>query len=385
MKTTATFAFITVTSLKITGDIGPLTIGEARTFTAVGLAGTAQSDSVSVTWSTPDEQVLSLVATGTTVKVTAIGVGEAQLVAKIGPAGKQSTAMVDLIVAPASIQISAPASHVLPGASTTLTATALGARGAAARFTSAASLTVSGADGFTSVGPGIPQGDGTVTFALTGAKTNSPNVTVSFGTVTSNALSFTIAQISGVLVSGPQGPVRVGSAVELTAVPVDSNGTHVDADLTATWTDPTGVYEFPADAKGLAVTARAVKLGTAAIVATVTGVASTPFASPAQPASVNLAPFSPASIAVSGQATALVTILDADGAPIPGATLAQVSLAADDGTKVSLDTGAVMGTGFLFTATGLAPTSAAGVNITATWTDGMYPVDSGAVPLIVTP
>ncbi|HVX97754.1 MAG TPA: hypothetical protein VHK47_22765 [Polyangia bacterium] len=384
MQATATFAFITVTSLKITGDTGPLTIGETRTFTAVGLAGTAESDSVAVTWSTPDEQVLGLSATGTTVKVTAIGVGEARLVAKIVSGGNQSTAMVDLIVAPASIQISAPASHVLPGASTTLTATALGARGAAARFTSAASLTVSGADGFTSVGPGIPQGDGTVTFALTGAKTDSPKVTVSFGDVTSNPLSFTIAQISGVLVSGPQGPVRVGSAVELTAVPVDSKGTRVDAELTATWADPTGVYLFPADAKGLVVTAHAVKLGTAAIVATVTGVASTPFASPAQPASVNLAPFSPASIAVSGQATALVTILDADGAPIPGATLAQISLAADDGTKVSLDTGVVMGTGFLFTATGLAPTSAAGVNVTATWTDGMYPVDSGAVPLIVT-
>lgn len=384
MQTTTTFAFVAVTSIKIMGDTGPLTIGTSRTFTAVGLAGTAQSGSVDVTWSTPDVQVLTLVATGTTVKVTAIGVGEAQLVAKIGSGASQSTATVDLVVAPASIQISAPATHVLPGASTTLTARAFGALGAAARFTSATNLSVKGADGFTSVGPGVPQGDGSVTFALSGAKTDSPKVTVSFGAVTSNSLSFTIAQISGVVVSGPQGPVRVGSAVEPTAVPVDANGTRVDAELTATWTDPTGVYQFPADAKGLVVTARAVKLGTAAIVATVNGLASEPFSSPAQPASVNLAPFSPASIAVNGQATALVTILDADGAPIPGATLGQVSLKADDGTKVSLDAGVVMGAGFLFTATGLAPTSAAGVNITATWTDGMFPVDSGAVPLIVT-
>jgi hypothetical protein len=385
MRATSTFAFVAVTSLKITGDTGPLTIGESRTFTAVGLAGTAQSGSIAVTWSTPDEQVLSLAPSGTSVKVTAIGVGEAQLVAKIAQAdGQVSVAMVDLVVAPVSIQISAPATHVLPGASTTVTALALGANGAAARFTSAASLSVSGADGFTTVGAGVPQGDGSVTFALSGAKASSPKVTVSFGAVTSNALSFTLAQISGVVVSGPQGPVRVGSAVELTAVPVDANGTRIDADLSATWADPTGVYQFPADAKGLVVTAHAVKLGTASIVATVTGIASKPFSSPAQPSSVNVAPFSPASIAVGGQALAVVTILDADGAPIPGVPLAQISLKADDGTKVSLDAGAVMGAGFLFTATGLAPTAAAGVNVTATWTDGMYPVDSGTVPLIVT-
>ena len=138
------------------------------------------------------------------------------------------------------------------------------------------------------------------------------------------------------------------------------------------------------DGATLHVTGNVVKLGTSAIVATISGVSSPPFASPAQPAMVAITAFTPASVSVGGKATAVVSILDANNAPISNALLSQVSLAADDPTKISLDTGAVMGTGFVFTATGLAATPAAGVNVTATWTDGMNPVQSGAVPLVVT-
>jgi hypothetical protein len=164
---------------------------------------------------------------------------------------------------------------------------------------------------------------------------------------------------------------------------LDAAGARIDGSLMAIWTDATGVYTFPAG-NTLHVTANVVKLGTSAIVATIMGIASPPYASPAQPASIGMTPFSPASIAVGGKATTLVTVLDAMGAPIPGVTLGQLSLAADDATKVSFDAGAVMGSGFLFTATGVAATSAAGAAVTATWTDGMYPIMSGAIPLVVT-
>jgi hypothetical protein len=251
-------------------------------------------------------------------------------------------------------------------------------------FASPAGLTLAGATGFGSIGPGVLQADGSVTFALGNAQGASPAVTASFAGVSSNSLSFSLAQVATVTVMGPMGPVRVGSTVDFTAVPVDSTGARIDGDLAATWSDATGVYQFPATTT-VRVTASAVKLGTASIVATVMGVASPSFASPAQPGSVSITAFSPTSVAVGGKATALVSILDASGAPIPDVPLAQVSVTPDDGTKVSLDAGAVMGMGFLFTATGLAPTAAAGVSLTPTWTDGKYPVMGATVSLVVTP
>ena len=72
------------------------------------------------------------------------------------------------------------------------------------------------------------------------------------------------------------------------------------------------------------------------------------------------------------------------GVAIPNIPPSQVLLSADDPTKVSFTAATLVGTGFQFTATGLAATPAAGVNVTATWTDGMFPIMSGAIPLIVT-
>jgi hypothetical protein len=166
-------------------------------------------------------------------------------------------------------------------------------------------------------------------------------------------------------------------------VPLDAAGTPIDGDFTATWADATGVYTFPAST-GLHVTANAVKLGTSAIVATVMGFASPPFASPAQPGSIVVTMFAPPSVAVGATTTTTVTVLDAMDVPIPNIPPSQVSLSADDPTKVSFTAGVLVGTAFQFTATGLAATPAAGVNVTATWTDGMFPIMSGSVPLIVT-
>jgi hypothetical protein len=382
MQATATFQIVSVTGVAIKGDTTtPLALGETRTFTAMGLAGMLESGAVGVTWSSPGSLVLMLQPASTQVQVTGVEVGTATLVASLP--GNLST-MVSLTVAPTAIQLSASGSHVLAGAGTTVTAKAFGPMGKAGVFASAGIVTLAGATGFATVGPGVLQADGTVTFALGNAQAASPAVTASFAGVTSNSLSFSLAQVAGVTIMGPMGPVRVGSGVDFTAVPVDSTGARIDGDLAATWSDATGVYQFPATTT-VRVTANAVKLGTASIVATVMGVASPPFESPAQPGSVSMTAFSPTSVAVGGKATALVTIFDAGGSPIPNVPLSQVSVAADDGTKVSFDAGAVMGMGFLFTATGLAPTSAAGVNATPTWTDGKYPVMGASVPLVVTP
>jgi hypothetical protein len=380
MTATVTFAVADVTDLQIMGDTSPLALGELRTFTVVGLAGALPTGGVDVVWSTPDDTVISLQASANFVQVLGIGVGGASLVATLQ--GK-AMATVALTVAPASLQIAAPATQLVQGGATTVTVKAIGPMGIAGRFGTAAGLVLVGATGFDTVGAGVLAADGSVSFALAGAKAGSPAVTVTLGATVSNTLSFTLAKLAGVMVSGPQGPVRVGSTVDFTAVPLDDAGTPIDGDFTATWADATGVYTFPAST-GLHVTANAVKLGTSAIVATIMGLVSPPFASPAQPGSILLTTFTPPSVAVGATTTTMVTVLDAMGTPIPNIPLSQVSLSADDPTKVSFAAGVFMGTGFLFTATGLAATPAAGVNVTATWTDGMFPIMSGAVPLIVT-
>jgi hypothetical protein len=380
MKATAMFTIVDITDIKITGDTTQMVIGETRTLTAVGIAGGVETGPLTVVWSAPG-QVLDLAPAGSTVKVTGVEVGTGTVVAMLPGKGMASA---DLTVAPSMIDLSAPGTRLLPGSAVTATVKAIGPTGLPGRFSSAASVTLAGASGFTTVGAGVLQGDGSVTFALGGAAMDSPSVTATWGAVVSNKLSFTIAHVVSVAIGGPQGPVRVGSTVDLTAMAKDAAGQRIDGDLLVTWTDANGVYTFPMSTS-LNVTATVAKLGTSSIVATVMGVASPPFASPAQPASVGLTMFTPASIAVGGTATAVVTVLDSAGVPIPGVTLAQVKIASDDATKVSFDAGALvnMGMGFQFTATGLAATAAAGVNVTATWTDGMFPVDSGAVPLVV--
>jgi hypothetical protein len=380
MTATAAFQIVSVTGVKIVGDTTPLALGEVRTYTAFGLAGTLETGAAGVMWGSPASLVLTLQPASATVKVMGTEFGTASLVATLPG---NVTGMVDLTVAPTAIQLSSAGGHVLPGGSTTVTAKAFGPMNKAGLFASATGVTLTGATGFGSVAPGVLQPDGTVTFALGNAQAASPAVTAAFAGVTSNSLSFTLAQVAAVTIMGPLGPIRIGSGADFVALPVDSTGARIDGDLPATWADATGVYQFPANAT-VKATGNAVKLGTSSIVVTVQGVSSSPYASPVQPGSVSIAAFSPTSVGVGGMATAMVSILDAGGAPIPNVPLSQVSVAADDASKVSLDAGAAMGTGFLFTATGLAPTSAAGVNVTATWTDGMYPVMSMTVPLVVT-
>jgi hypothetical protein len=381
MDASVTFQIVSVTGVKIVGDTDhPLALGESRTFTAMGIAGTMETGAVNVTWSS-GSGVLSLQPAASLVKVTGAEVGSASLVATLPG---NITTMVELTVAPTMIRLAAPGSRVPAGAGTTVTATALGPSGKAGLFATATGVTLAGATGFGSVGLATLQNDGSVTFALGNATADSPAVTVSFAGVTSNALAFTVAQIAKVLVTGPQGPIRMGSAADFTAMPVDAAGARITGDLAATWTDSTGVYQFPAANGTLLVSGNAVKLGTSAIVATVAGISSLPYASPVQPASIGITTFSPASIAVGATAMTTVSVLDAGGQPIPGVPVSQVSLMADDGTKVSFDSGALVGMGFAFTATGLAATPAKGVNVQATWTDGMYPVQSTAVPLVVT-
>jgi hypothetical protein len=63
----------------------------------------------------------------------------------------------------------------------------------------------------------------------------------------------------------------------------------------------------------------------------------------------------------------------------------QISVSATDGTKISLGAPVAVGDGFQITATGVAPTGAAGVSVTATWTGGTESVMGTAVSLVVTP
>jgi len=379
MEATVSFTVVAVDGVAISGDASPLGLGDTRTFMAKALSGTSTVAGASITWTASDGMVLATTPSGASVSVKGIGVGAATLKA----ATAHALATTPLSVIPASIAITASATRVVMGGSVVVTARALGTTGLPGPFTTTDGLSIAGATGFDAAALGALTSDGGVTFFLSGAKGASPSVTVSLGAVVSNHLAFSLTQIASVMIMGPQGPVRVGSPVDFTAIPFDGAGTRIDGSLATIWTDSTGVYTFPAD-HTLHVTANVAKLGTSSIVATVMGVASPAFASPAQPASLGLTVFSPASIAVGGKATAKVAVLDATGAAIPGATLAQLSLAAADAGKVSFDAGVAMGDGFVFTATGLAATGAGGTQVSASWTDGMFPIMSGSVPLVVT-
>jgi hypothetical protein len=345
------------------------------------MAGSVAIPNVVVTWTTVGDAVVTIAPAGNTVVVTSTEVGSTMLVATVQG---MVTATLPLTVAPATLQLQAASTRLLAGAGTTVTATPLGTDGLAGTFASAVGVTLVGATGFSTVGPATLTTSGLVTFALTGATASSPAVTATFSNVTSNAIAFSLATIGTVVIVGPQGPVRVGSGVELMASVKDSTGMPIGGDLEVLWTDMSGVYALPEATNTTSVMASVVKLGSATIVATVMGVSSPVFTSPSVPGSLGVTMFSPATVAVGGTATTLVTVLDTNGVVVPGVPLAAMSMMSADGTKVSVDAGVVMGDGFLFTATGLAAAAAPGVGVTATWTDGANPVMSAQQFLVVT-
>jgi hypothetical protein len=383
MSATATFMISTLSGIVITGDASPLPLGASRTFAAAAMAGGAAVSGVTITWSVVGAAV-SIVPAGSQVMVTTNAVGSAMLVAM---AQGMATASLALTVEPAMMQLAATNTNLLAGAGTTLTVTPLTTGGLAGAFASAAGVTLVGATGFSQVGAATLTTAGLVTFALDGATAASPDVSVTFANIASNSLAFTLATVASVTIVGPQGPVRVCSTIDLTADIEDARGQSIGGDVQVLWTDVSGVDALPEATNTTHVTASVTKLGTATIVATVEGVASPVFMSPSVPNSISVTAFSPATVAVGGTATTLVTILDVNGAAVAGIPLVHVSMMSADVTKVSVDAGAVMGSGFLFTATGVAAAPAPGIGVLATWTDGVTSANdvmSAQVPLVVT-
>ena len=383
MSVTVTFTISNVSTVVISGDLSPIPLGTSRTYTAVAMEGGTAVPGVDIVWSTVGAAVITLTPSGNQVTVSATAVGASMLVATVqGMASKSVT----LTVAPATLQLQATSTRLLTGTGTTVTATPLATGGLAGKFASPIGVALVGATGFSMVGPPSLTADGLVTFTLNGATAPSPSVTATFAGVASNALSFTIASVASVVITGPQGPVRVGSTVDLTAVAKDATGMPIGGAVQVLWTDASGVYALPEATNTNMVTASVVKLGTATIVATVMGVASPVFMSPSIPGSIAITAFSPASVAVGGMATATVSILDSNAVAVPGVPLSQVSMMSADGTKVSVDAGVLVSGGFLFTATGLAAAAAPGIGLTATWSDGAATDDimSATVFLIVT-
>ena len=380
MTANVTFTISNISGVTITGDTGPIVLGGARTYAAAVMAGGTVVPGVDVVWSTVGPSVITLVPSGNQVTVTSTAVGAEMLVATVQGMANASQLVT---VEPATMQLQATATHLLAGAGATVTVTPLTMDGLAAQFATPIGTSLVGATGFTTVGAPMLTAAGLVTFSLTGATAASPAVSAIFANVSSNALAFSIATVASVAIQGPQGPVRVGSSVDLTAIIKDAMGMPIGGSVQVLWTDPSGVYALPEATNTTMVTANVVKLGTATVVATVMGVASPVFMSPSVPDSISVTALSPATVAVGGTATTLVTVLDGNGVAVPGIPLSQMSMMSADGTKVSVDAGVVMGNGFLFTATGLAAAPAPGVGLTATWSDGVNDVMSGQVFLIV--
>jgi hypothetical protein len=388
MTAFVSFMVVIIDGAKITGDASPMKLGEMRQFSAFALTGTTEVPSVMVDWRVDQNGVLSVDVqkTGNVAIVTATAVGMSALDALVSG---RATGTVDLSVEASGIQISTPALHPLQGESTVVSARPVGPTGTPGNFSMSAGLVVNGAVGFGSVGVGM-LGNGAVQFELVDAESDSPAVTVSYGPLVSNTLSFTFVPsappgpVAKVTVVGPQGPVRAGSSVDLTATLADVAGKPIGTAVAVTWTDATGVYVFPAQSTSVHVTAFVAKLGNAAIVATAMGVASATFPSPSVPGSVVATAFSPTSVAVGGTATTVVTVLDAMDAVIPGVPVNQVSMVPDDLTKVSVGGAVLMGNAFQFTATGLAAAPAPGIFVSAVWSDGVNDIMSGSIALVVT-
>jgi hypothetical protein len=383
MSANVTFTISNISGVTIAGDTGPLVLGGTRTYKASVMAGGVPVPGVDVLWSVVGPSVMTIAPSGNQVAVAGTAVGAQMLVATVQGMANASQLVT---VEPAMMQLQATTTHLLAGTGATVSVTPLTTGGLAAKFATPIGTSLVGATGFTTVSAPVLTAAGIVTFSLTGATAASPAVTAIFANISSNALAFSIASVASVAIQGPQGPVRVGSSVDLTAIIKDATGMPISGTVQVLWADPTGVYSLPEATNTAMVTANVAKLGTATVTATVMGVVSPVFMSPSVPDSISVTAPSPGTVAVNGTATSVVTVLDASGAAVPGIPLAQMSLTSADGTKVSVDTGVVMGSSFLFTATGLAAAPAPGVGLTATWTDGVDHEDdvmSGQVFLIV--
>jgi hypothetical protein len=381
LTSSADFTIVALTGIVVTGGTGPVGLGESRNLTAVAVAGTTQLPNVPVSWTQASMGVIELVTTGNVANVLGAAVGQATLTAAV--AGGATSLPVPLSVVPATLTIAASASRIVAGGGAVVTVTATGTGGRAGRFATATGVTLAGATGFATVGPATLTPEGLVTFALSGASADSATVTASLQQVTSSAISFTLVAVTTVKITGPDGPVRAGSTVDLGVQILDAQGMAIAGTFTVTWADPTGVYMLPATTAVPAVTATAATLGIAQVVATVSGVSSAVFTSQSVPASVAITPFSVGSIAVGGTATTSVTVLDVNGVAIAGVPATDVTLATDD-VGVTLSAGVTDGTAVTFTATGAAATRAAGADVTATWKSGVETVTSAAAILIVT-
>jgi hypothetical protein len=380
MTAMASFSVITVTAIKITGDTtSVLKLGATRMLTAVAQAGTTDIASVPVVW-TQTNGAVTVSQTGNVARVTGAGVGQAALRATVGAVVQN----VAFAVEPVSLEIASPGLSVVMGGGATVTVTPKGMNASSGKFITADGVALTGASGFTSVGPATLTDQGLVTFALTGATAGSPSVKATFGAVTSNALAFTLATVTKVVVMGPVGPVRVGSDVKLEVLVTDAQNMPIaEGGLPVTWADASGTLTLPAMSDGFSVNAVVAKLGTTSVVATVKGIASAPYAFPGVPNSVIMSEFTPGSIPVGGTATATIEVRDTKGNAIPGVPASEVTVTSADPTKVTVSAAVANGNVFTVTATGVAAAGAPGVGLTAKWMRGNEPVMGTTQQLIV--
>jgi hypothetical protein len=372
-----------VTGIEVSGsDDQPFAVGETRTLSATATGPSPDAALVPVQWS-PSEPPLGLGHKGFDVKlvaqnqlqITARAVSQATFLVSAGQAGQT----VSVSSSPSSIQITAPSSHLRPGEDVTISARAFDTNGAPCEVINPAmSLDDAGCLANKTV-PNVV--GGIVTFAGVAGVADCPVVTVKSGAAVSNALAFDVAKVASVTVEGPAGPVLVGLSVTVRAVARDAAGVPFDRGLSATFTDPTGVFMLTRTSS-FATSAASTKTGTAEITATVNGVASAPYRLRTVPGAVQLSGASDETI-VGAKIPVNVTILDALRRPLAHERIGLVSLRAD-ATKVSLDEGAVDGDHFVFYATPGAPTGPNGTAIVARWSDGKTTIDSLPWTLVVT-
>ncbi|MFL5606534.1 MAG: beta strand repeat-containing protein, partial [Gemmatimonadaceae bacterium] len=328
-----------------------VTVGRTTTLTATvtDANGTVVTDRV-VTWSSSNNTVATVSATGI---VSAIAAGTAVITATTSD-GKSGSASVTVTSLPVgSVAIEPTGATLLPGASTTLTATVRDAAGTvvtdrSVTWTSSNILVASVST--TGVLTAVAPGSATITATAEGKS----------GTSTVNV---TVVPVGSIAIQPTTASLTVGQPKQLTPVVTDANGLVV-TDRVVTWTSSSTAV---ATVSGSGVVT-AVAPGTATITATseTKSASATITVTPAPVGTVAVQPVSSA-LAVGQSTTLAATVTDANGTVLTG-RLVTWSSSNPSVATVNATTGVVTGVSVgsaTITATSEGKTGTAAVTVTA--------------------
>ena len=301
-----------------------MNVGEQRTFTATAFtAGGSERDDVTFTWSSSDDTVVSINASGL---ATAIGAGTATITAATG--GVTSSPVTVTVSEPppmvASVTVSPPMVSIEVGESQQFEATALTSDG-----TTVPDVTFTWTSSDTTVATIDTAG------LAWGLSAGSVAITASVGAFSNTAMlmvSVPPPVVSSVTVSPPTESIVIGETQQFEAMAFTSEGMAIPG-VVVTWTS-SDMMVATIDGSGLAT---GVGAGEVEITATVDDVSGTAMLMVAEPppvvSTISLTP-SAMTVLVGGMFQLSATALTSEGMEVPDVTFSWMS---DDNGVASVD------------------------------------------------